>query len=95
MHASASFVPDEISVIAEFVHGARAPRIGTQSLFSPYQTPFRWAPCALAERLHALPGVLVDARRGAAEHVEKLGRVGRGRGEDVVLGAALDTVDVA
>jgi hypothetical protein len=87
--------PDEIGVITEFVHGARPPRLDTQSLFALYQRPFWWAPCTLAERLHALPGVLVDAGRCAAEHVEKLGRVSRGRRKDVVLGAALDTVDVA
>jgi hypothetical protein len=53
--------PDEIGVIAQLVHRACAPRLRARSLFALYESPFG-APCALAERLHALPGVLVDAR---------------------------------
>lgn len=90
-------IPDEVGVVAELVHRARAPRRRRRThplLALRHRRPFGAAPCAatataaLAERLHPLSGVLVHARRGATEHVEKLGRVRRGDGENVVLGAA-------
>lgn len=83
-------VPDEISVVAELVHRACGPRRRTHPLFALYRRPFG-GPCALAtERPHPLPGVLVHARRGASEHVEKLGRVCHGGGDDAVWGVTLD-----
>lgn len=83
-------VPDEIGVVAELVHRACGPRRRTHPLLALYRRPF-WGPRAVAaERPHPLPGVFVHARRGASEHVEKLGRVRRRGGDDVVLGVALD-----